>query len=96
VAVRAGGVDDLVAALDAHRAWLDAGGERHRRRLARAAAEIRAIGVEKVRARIGDLDGATGLPGLAERVLAGEIDPHRAADELLEAADRAPPPPDRA
>jgi LAO/AO transport system kinase len=95
VAVRSGGVDDLVAALDAHRAWLDAGGERHRRRLARAAAEIRAIGLERVRARMGDLDGAAGVPGLAERVLAGEIDPHRAADELLQAVDRAPPPLDR-
>jgi LAO/AO transport system kinase len=82
VAARGEGVDDLAAALDDHRAWLDAGGERHRRRVARAAAEIQAISLEQVRARIGDLRGARGLHELAQRVLAGELDPYRAADEL--------------
>jgi LAO/AO transport system kinase len=82
VAARGEGVDDLVAALDDHRAWLDAGGERDRRRVARAAAEIQAISLEQVRARIGDLRGARGLHELAQRVLAGELDPYRAADEL--------------
>src|SRR4029453_14352288 len=38
VAVRAQGVDDLVAALDAHRAWLDDTGGRAPRRRARAPA----------------------------------------------------------
>jgi LAO/AO transport system kinase len=83
VATRGEGVDDLVAALDAHRAWLDDTGTRSRRRRARAAAEIEAITLEQVRARIGDLRGAGALPGLAERVAAGELDPYRAADVLL-------------
>jgi LAO/AO transport system kinase len=83
VAVRGEGVADVVGALDAHRRWLDQSGERNRRRLARAAAEIQAITLEQVRARIGDLRGALGLPKLAARVVAGELDPYRAADELV-------------
>ena len=80
VAVRGEGVDDLVAALDAHRAWLDGSGERLRRRRARAAAEIEAIALEQVRRRIGELRAA-GV--LTDRVVAGELDPYRAADDLL-------------
>jgi GTPase len=82
VAARAEGVDDLVAALDAHREWLDRSGERARRRRARAEGEIQAIALEQHRGRIGDLRGAAGLPRLAERVLAGELDPYAAADAL--------------
>lgn len=82
VAARGEGVDDLVAALDAHRAWSDAGGERERRRQARAESEIQAITLARVRARIGDLPAAAGLAGLAKRVVAGDLDPYAAADEL--------------
>jgi LAO/AO transport system kinase len=82
VAARLEGLDDLVAALDAHRSWIDASGERERRRLARASGEIEAITLEQMRARIGDVRGDAGLAGLAKRVVAGEIDPYRAADEL--------------
>jgi LAO/AO transport system kinase len=81
VAVRREGIDALVAALDTHREWIDAGGERERRRIARAAGEIEAIALEQVRARFGGLRGG-GLPDLAKRVVAGELDPYRAADEL--------------
>ncbi|OLT13951.1 transporter [Pseudonocardia sp. CNS-139] len=82
-AARGDGIAELVAALDAHRRWLDASGERIRRRNARAAAEIQAIAVEKVRAGIDDLRGADGLAHLARQVVAGELDPYRAADKLL-------------
>jgi LAO/AO transport system kinase len=82
VAARGEGVDELVAALDAHRQWLDEVGERERRRITRAEAEIQAITLEQVRSRIGDLRGVQGLRELARRVLAGELDPYRAADEL--------------
>ncbi|MHA6617117.1 methylmalonyl Co-A mutase-associated GTPase MeaB [Pseudonocardia sp. DLS-67] len=82
VATRAEGVDDLVAALDAHREWLDRSGERARRRRARAEAEIEAIALEQHRSRIGDLRGTVGLRQLAERVLRGELDPYGAADAL--------------
>jgi LAO/AO transport system kinase len=86
VAVRGEGIDDLVAALDAHRAWLDGSGSRAVRRRARAAAEIEAIALDQVRSRIGDVRGAGALPGLADRVVAGELDPYRAADALLDTA----------
>ncbi len=82
VAARREGLEELVAALDAHREWIDAGGERERRRIARAAAEIEAIALDQVRARFGGLRDGLGLPDLAKRVVAGEIDPYRAADEL--------------
>jgi LAO/AO transport system kinase len=82
VAARAEGMDDLVSALDAHREWLDGTGALSHRRRARAAAEIEAIALEQHRSRIGDLRGAAGLTQLADRVLAGELDPYRAADEL--------------
>jgi LAO/AO transport system kinase len=83
VAVRGDGVDDLVAALDAHRTWLDGTGARARRRRARAAAEIEAIALEQVRARFAGVSGAGVLPGLADRVVAGALDPYRAADAVL-------------
>jgi len=82
VATRGEGVGDVVAALDAHREWLDRTGERARRRQARAAAEIEAIALEQHRSRIGDLGGSAGLSQLAERVVAGELDPYSAADTL--------------
>lgn len=92
VAVRAEGARDLAMALDEHRAWLDRTGERERRRLARAEAEIQAITLEQVRARIGDVRGGTALPQLAKRVVAGELDPYRAADELLGSVGDEPRP----
>ena len=83
VATRREGVADLVAALDAHREWIDARGERARRRLARARAEITALTLHEVRVRIGDLAGERELGELAARVSAGELDPYRATDELM-------------
>ena len=91
VAARAEGVDELVAALDAHRDWLDRSGDRARRRRARAEAEIEAIALEQHRSRIGDLHGTAGLAPLAEQVLAGELDPYRAADELTARLSRPAP-----
>ena len=96
VAAAGEGIDELVAALDGHRLWADGSGERERRRAARAAAEIEAIALERLRARIGDVGGRSGLFGLAQRVAAGELDPYAAADELepaLAEPGSLPPPP---
>ena len=82
VASRGEGVDELVAALDAHRQWADGSGERDRRRVARAEAEIEAVAVTRLRARIRDVHGGAGLADLAKRVVAGELDAYAAADEL--------------
>jgi LAO/AO transport system kinase len=87
VAARGEGIDELMAAIDAHRRWLDDSGERDRRRLARVGSEIQAIALERVRARLDEVRGAGGIPELAKRVLAGELDPYRAADELAAIID---------
>jgi LAO/AO transport system kinase len=77
------GIDDVVNALDEHRDWMAGSGERDRRRQRRAESEIEAITLEQVRARIGDVRGGGNLPELAKRVVAGELDPYTAADELM-------------
>ena len=87
VAARNEGIDRLVEELDRHREWIDAHGVRDRRRRDRAAAEIEAIAVERVRVRFSDLHGWGALPDLAARVAAGALDPYSAADELERAAD---------
>jgi LAO/AO transport system kinase len=84
VASRGEGIDDVVGALDEHREWMARSGERDRRRQARAEAEIESIAVAEIRSRIGDLRGRGTLPELAKRVVAGELDPYAAADELVD------------
>ncbi|HEX4252752.1 MAG TPA: methylmalonyl Co-A mutase-associated GTPase MeaB [Pseudonocardia sp.] len=83
IASRGEGIDDVVSALDEHRDWMARSGERERRRQQRAEAEIAAITLEQVRARIEDVRGGGNLPELAKRVVAGELDPYAAADELM-------------
>jgi LAO/AO transport system kinase len=83
VAARGEGIDDMVAAIDKHRAWLVEHGELRRRREARAAAEIEAIALGHLRERMGSLRAGTALPGLAAEVAAGTTDPYTAADTLL-------------
>ena len=83
VAARGEGVDEVVEALEKHHAWLGEHGELAVRRRRRAAAEIEAIALAALRARIGDLHGDRRLDTLAERVVAGELDPYGAADRLV-------------
>lgn len=79
------GVDEVVAALARHHAWLSETGELTRRRTRRARDEIEAIAVTALRERWGDVHERTELDALAERLVAGETDPYTAADELLAA-----------
>jgi LAO/AO transport system kinase len=83
VAVRGEGIDDLLTAIDKHGTWLAEHDELRVRREARAAAEVEAIALGALRDRIGSLRRGTALPALAARVAAGELDPYRAADDLL-------------
>ncbi|MDH6575689.1 LAO/AO transport system kinase [Kitasatospora sp. MAP5-34] len=83
VAAREEGIDELVEALEKHRAWLAETGELAVRRRRRAAAEIEAIALAALRSRIGDLHGDRHLSALAERVAVGELDPYGAADQLI-------------
>ncbi|MBI1377663.1 MAG: methylmalonyl Co-A mutase-associated GTPase MeaB [Frankiales bacterium] len=84
VASRGEGIDDVLAAVTEHRAWLERTGELAARRRARAAGEIEAIAFAALRRRIGDLHGDARLDALAARVVAGELDPYAAADTLVE------------
>ncbi|MFF4057029.1 methylmalonyl Co-A mutase-associated GTPase MeaB [Streptomyces sp. NPDC001668] len=84
VAARAEGVDEVVEALEKHRAWMEEHGVLTARRRARAAHEVEAIALTALRARIGDLRGDRRLDALADRIVAGRLDPYRAADELVE------------
>ncbi|MCW2658122.1 MAG: Lysine arginine ornithine transport system kinase [Jatrophihabitans sp.] len=83
VAARSEGVDELVAAIEKHRAWMEQHGELGRRRQLRAAAEIEAIALGTVRQKFGDVHGSAALDEAAGRVVDGETDPYSAADELV-------------
>ena len=82
VATEGTGVDDLVAAVEAHRAALGVGGLRARR-VRRAAREVEGLAVEALRARAGGLHGDSRLDALADDVVAGRTDPYAAADRLV-------------
>ncbi|MGH3865663.1 MAG: methylmalonyl Co-A mutase-associated GTPase MeaB [Pseudonocardiaceae bacterium] len=87
VATRAEGVEDLLRAIEEHRAWTLAHGELDARRQRRAEAEVEAIALAQLRGKLGDVlrgnDTAGALYGLAKRVVVGELDVYRAADELI-------------
>ncbi|MDT0455287.1 LAO/AO transport system kinase [Streptomyces sp. 2224.1] len=84
VAARSEGVDEVVEALEKHRAWMEEHGVLAERRRSRAAHEVETIAVTALRERIGDLRGDRRLDALAERIVSGETDPYRAADELVD------------
>jgi len=90
VAVRSEGIAELVAAIDAHGEHLARAGAGADRRLARARHLVRELALESTRRTFAQLEaGEDGLlDALATRVVARELDPYRAADELL-AASRA-------
>ncbi|MFD3523068.1 methylmalonyl Co-A mutase-associated GTPase MeaB [Streptomyces sp. NPDC058653] len=83
VAARSEGIDEVVDALDKHRAWLEKNDVLTERRARRAAREVESIAVTALRRRIGDLRGDRRLGALARRIVAGELDPYAAADELV-------------
>ncbi|WP_423509590.1 methylmalonyl Co-A mutase-associated GTPase MeaB [Streptomyces xinghaiensis] len=83
VAARGEGVDEVVEALEKHRAWMEERGALTERRRARAVHEVETIAVTALRERIGDLRGDRRLGALAERIVDGTLDPYTAADELV-------------
>jgi LAO/AO transport system kinase len=83
VASRGEGVADVVEAVDRHHEWLVETGRLDARRRVRAAEEIEAIAMTHLRERIGDLRDGSALDELAGRVVAGDLDPYAAADELI-------------
>ncbi|MGB7799073.1 MAG: methylmalonyl Co-A mutase-associated GTPase MeaB [Pseudonocardiaceae bacterium] len=85
VATTAEGTGDLVAAIEEHRTWMLSHGELDARRQLRAEAEIEAIALAQLRGKLGDVLQGSALPGLAKRVVVGELDVYRAADDLIAA-----------
>ncbi len=83
VAQNGDGVAEAAAEIDGHRAWLEESGKLAARRTRRARDEVEAIAVTALRERWGDVHARSELDALAARVVAGELDPYAAADELL-------------
>ena len=83
VASRGEGVDELLAAIDSHRQYLEEHGQLHVIRRDRARAEIEALAVATLRIRLASGDGGTHLDSLAEQVVSGEVDPYTAAESLV-------------
>ncbi|MFI6028586.1 methylmalonyl Co-A mutase-associated GTPase MeaB [Amycolatopsis magusensis] len=84
VASRDEGAEDVLKALGEHHDWLVAEGELDRRRAARAAGEIEAIALQRLRAELVDLRGGDRLADLAGAVAARELDPYAAAERLID------------
>ncbi|GIF48744.1 LAO/AO transport system kinase [Asanoa ferruginea] len=87
VASKAEGIGDIAAAIDKHRAWLVEHGELRKRREKRAAAEVEAITLGVLRARMASFRDGTTLKELATSVAAGELSPYAAAERLLATLD---------
>jgi LAO/AO transport system kinase len=85
VAVKAEGIGELAAKVDAHWSWLDSSGQGEARRHARAREEVAAIALAELRRRVGGLPGNSRLDDLASQVAQGKLDPFTAADELVDA-----------
>lgn len=83
VAAKEEGVEELIGEIDKHRAWMEATGVLQTRRKDRALAEIEAIAVAALRARMGDVHGMASLNQLASDVVAGTSDPYVAADRIV-------------
>lgn len=87
VATDGDGVDELWSALLRHRQWLTDNGELARRRQARVTGELlRILGARMLEHANAMADGDE-FDRVRDAVLAREVDPWTAADELLEATD---------
>ncbi|XGX77780.1 putative GTPase [Terrabacter sp. BE26] len=84
VAAQKVGIDEVMEALDKHRAFVEENGELARRRERRAADEIETIALATLRARFSHVAGHAGVVRLAREVLAGRLDPYAAADRVVE------------
>jgi LAO/AO transport system kinase len=76
------GVDDLWAAIERHRKYLESSSELRARRLRRVAREISEIALAALRLDMGEPGGGTALDDLAREVLDGTLDPYAAAAKL--------------
>ena len=78
------GVDELVAALEDHREYLVATGERERQARRRYAAEVRTLLREDVHQLLAEeTEARGGIEAAVDRILARETDPYTVADEVI-------------
>jgi LAO/AO transport system kinase len=78
------GVDELLAAVDAHREYLAASGELDRQARERYAAEVRTLLREDVHELLAEeIDRRGGLDAAVDRIVARETDPYTVADEIV-------------
>lgn len=77
------GISEVVEAIGVHRDWMVDHGELERRRTHRARTEVEAIALQTLRERLSQLTGSSALSAVSARVVAGELDPYAAADELV-------------
>jgi LAO/AO transport system kinase len=85
------GVSESVAAINAHRTYLDDSGQYHLREATRIGQQFELVLRD---ALVGDLlnrISVTQLDQMLERVIAREIDPYSAVDTLIETATNKPP-----
>jgi LAO/AO transport system kinase len=86
-AARGEGIDELVSAMDEHRAHILAAGELTERRARNLRSEVLAIATARLRRRLEeDLRGDPEFQRLLEEVVERRLDPASAATELLERA----------
>ncbi|MGW0227318.1 methylmalonyl Co-A mutase-associated GTPase MeaB [Actinopolymorpha singaporensis] len=83
VATTGEGVDAVVDAVHRHHTDGENTGELARRRVRRARAEVEALALVDLRARLDRLPRDHRLDAVAARVAEGDLDPYRAADELV-------------
>ncbi len=84
VATEGRGVDDLWTAIGEHRAFLETDGRLAARRAARLRTEIRALVAERLGERAALVCDGSRFDELVDAVAARDVDPHAAADALLE------------
>ncbi|MGH8889808.1 MAG: methylmalonyl Co-A mutase-associated GTPase MeaB [Acidothermaceae bacterium] len=84
VATAEGGTAELLDAIGKHRGWLASSGEGGRRRVARAAHEVRALATSMLASRFGLRRDDARLGAVAASVVAGEIDVFEAARSLVD------------
>jgi LAO/AO transport system kinase len=76
-------VAELWAVIGDHRAYLERSGELAERRRRRVLDQLSEVLIRRVEARVHQLEGGKAYERIRDAVIAGDVDPYGAADELL-------------
>jgi LAO/AO transport system kinase len=83
VAATGEGVPELWTVIGEHRAFLERSGELVKRRQRRVLDELSEVLIRRVEARVRQLEEGRAFERIRAAVVAGDVDPYAAADELL-------------